>query len=127
MRRLLIALVVALSLSGCAALAQIASVKVDPKLVLVAANTFNALEATATNYIRLPACTPDNRPVCREPEVVAIIIPAVYSGRTARNSLIAFYKKYPNVPLGPQGLFDALTSSNTVLQQIFAQHKIGSN
>lgn len=125
MRKLLIFPLLFL-LVGCAALAQIASVKVDPKLVLVAANTFNVLEATATNYIRLPACTPDNRPVCREPEVTAIIIPAVYSGRTARNGLREFYRRHPNVPLGPQGLFDALTSANSVLQEIFAQHKIGS-
>lgn len=113
-------------LAGCAALAQVSAVKVNPTLVIVAANTFNALEATATNYIRLPACVPENRPICREPEVAAIIIPAVYSGRSARNGLRDFYRKYPNTPLGPQGLFDALTSTNDILQQIFAQHKIGS-
>lgn len=122
MKKVLAALLLSLALTGCAAFAA----KLGPTEVLVAANTFNALEATATNYIRLKRCTPDNRPICRDPEVAAIIIPAVYSGRTARNGLIDFYKKYPNVPIGPQGLLDALILANNTLQQAFTQYKIGS-
>lgn len=124
MKRLAV-LVLALSLGACAAIAQITSAKVNPAGVIVAANIFNGLEATATNYIRLHRCTPENRPVCREPEVADIIIPTVYSGRIARNNLVAFYEKYPNVPLGPQGLYDALIQASATLQQIYAQHGIG--
>jgi hypothetical protein len=91
--------------------------------VVVAVNTFDALEATATNYLSLPRCTGKNGPVCRSPSATAQIIPAVRSGRVARNNLEQFLKQNPG-KLGPSGLYNALQGAVTTLQGVMAQYNI---
>lgn len=98
---------------------------VSPQVVIVAANSFDALEATATNYITLPACTGSNGPVCADPAAVAKIVPAVRAGRIARDNLEAFLAAHPD-ELGPSGLYDALTGAISTLQGAFAQFNVGS-
>ena len=129
MKKLLV-LVIAFSLAGCATELQkiknaydvVTSSSVSPTMVYVAANTFDALEATATNYLRLPTCG-GTAIICRNQNAVTAIIPAVRSGRVARNNLEQFLKDHPG-QLGPQGLYDALTKSITTLQTIYTQYNI---
>lgn len=89
---------------------------VSPKAVIVAANAFDALEATATNYLTLKRCDGRNGPLCRDPKATAIIVPAVRSGRAARDELIQFVKDHPG-QLGPTGPFDVLKSATATLKQ----------
>ncbi len=120
----------ALCLGGCSyyktvtdAFSSLSQAKVSPKAIIIAANTFNALEATATNYIEQKRCDGKNGPFCRNPSAMAVIVPAIRSGRGARDELIAFMKAHPG-QLGPQGTFDALTSANTVLQKTFDLYRV---
>lgn len=129
MKRILLVALIAVSLGGCARLQAswnaLTTSQVDATTVIVAANTFNALEATATNYLSLPRCTSTGKPVvCRSPAATAKIIPAVRAGRVARNNLEQFLADHPG-QIGAKGLYDALVSANTTLQGIFAQYYVG--
>ena len=119
----LIILSLVLSLGACAQIQKdwevVTGVSVSPTAVIVAANSFDALEATATNYLRLKKCSASSGPVCRDAKATAVIIPAIRSGRSARNNLEQFLKDHPG-QLGPQGLYDALQAAITALRQSFA-------
>lgn len=121
MRKLLLACAVALSLGGCAQLQNawsvITSASVSPDSVVVAVNAFNAVEASATNYLLLVKCTGSNGPICRDPKVTPKLIQAVRSGRIARANLEQFLQSHPG-QLGPTGLYDALQAAITTIQQI---------
>jgi|SRR6185437_14275319 len=127
MKKILLVCTIALSLGACAQLQNawnlVTTSQVSPTAVIVAANAFDAVEATATNYLRLPKCTATNGPVCRNPKATAAIIPAIRSGRVARNNLEQFMKDNPG-QLGPQGLYNALTTATSTLQAIFAQYGV---
>lgn len=128
--------VVALVSSGCstpfgerlnAAVSLVTSASaatVDPKVVIVAAQTFDAMEVTAKNYLKLRRCNGSNGPVCRSPAATRPLIAAVHSGRTARKNALAFLKAHPG-QLGPSGLYDALNASIGTMQEIFRNYNIG--
>lgn len=97
---------------------------ISPEAIYIARNAYDAAEASATNYISLKRC-PVQAPFCRDPQATAALIPAIRSGRVARNNATQFLKDHPN-QLGTQGLYDALTSSTDTIKQILAQYKIGS-
>jgi len=124
----LIPLILVLALGGCAQLTNaydtLTGVTVSPTAVYVAANAFDAVEVTATNYLKLPKCTGANGPVCRNPTATAQIIPAVRAGRVARTNLESFMAQNPGA-LGPTGLYNALTSATATLQAIVSQYNIG--
>jgi hypothetical protein len=135
MRKLLAITALALSLSvgGCATqfgqkvegvVSAITGATVDPQSVIVASNIFDGLERTATNYLRLKKCN-GSTPICRDPGATKAIIPAIRSGRVARNNLQQFMTDHPG-QLGPTGLYDALQSSINTLQSAFAQYNIGA-
>lgn len=111
--------------AGCAPLQKaydlVTEAKVSPTAVYIAANSFNALEATATNYLTLPRCPKAN--ICRSPAATKKIIPAVRSGRDARNQLEAFYAAHPG-ELGPKGAYDALIASTNLLKSIYAKYGV---
>lgn len=117
-------------LGGCAnfqnAWNVLTSAQVTPQTVVVAANTFDALEATATAYLKLRRCSATSGPVCRDPGVTKKIIPAVRSGRVARNNLEQFFRDHPG-QLGPQGLYDALQAAINTLQGIISQYHLAMN
>ncbi len=97
---------------------------VSPTAVYVAANAFDAVEVTATNYLRLKKCTGTNGPVCRSPAATKQIIPAVRAGRVARTNLENFMAQNPGA-LGPAGLYNALTAATATLQSIVSQYNVG--
>lgn len=132
----LLAIPFALFLGGCATFGTlerdalnvwnvVTSTSISPQAVLVAANSYDALEASATNYLRLKTCSLNSGPVCKDPRAVKAIIPAVRAGRVARNNLEQFLKDHPG-QLGPSGLYDALGSSVRSIQAIYAHYQIGS-
>ncbi|MCK1693748.1 hypothetical protein [Bradyrhizobium sp. 144] len=134
MRKIFAALLLAISVAGCAQFqtfenkvstvySAITGASVNPQAVLVASNIFDGLEVTATNYLRLTKCN-GSTPVCRDPSATKAIIPAVRSGRVARNNLQQFFKDHPG-QLGPAGLYDALQASIATLQSAFARYQIG--
>jgi hypothetical protein len=131
MKRLIPVLLLALALAGCASnpftkvWSTITSATVDPTTVVVASNSFDALEATATNYLKLVRCNGTNGPVCRNPAATAKIIPAVRSGRVARNNLEQFLKDNPG-QLGPSGLYNALVASINTLQGVYTTYNVGA-
>ena len=132
MKRLFVIALITLTLGGCAefnklkATAEaIGEFSVSPQSVVIASNTFDALEVTATNYLRLPSCRKVTSKVCRDATATSLIIPAVRSGRVARNNLQQFLADHPN-QLGPSGAFDALNASISTIQGVFAQYNVGN-
>ena len=129
MKKLLLVGAIALSLAGCAQLTNVwdtlNGTTVSPTAVYVAANAFDAVEATATNYLKLQKCTSSSGPVCRNAAATAQIIPAVRAGRVARTNLENFMAQNPGA-LGPVGLYNALTAATTTLQAIVSQYKVGT-
>lgn len=123
----LIPLLFVFALAGCGTVTNLynaaTGATVSPTAVIVAANSFDALEATATNYIRLKKCSATSGPICRNPDAVAAIVPAIRSGRVARNNLEQFLQDHPGA-LGPQGLYDALQESIDTLRKAFAQYGV---
>lgn len=92
--------------------------------VLVAGNSFDAVEKTATNYIIF--CTA-NRPNPACANFVTIrgkLAPAVRAGRAARSRLEAFMQANPGA-LGPAGLYNALQAAVQTLQDVMTQYNIG--
>ncbi len=128
MKKILISLALVLSLGACTTFSNLESLlsntNVSPTMVIVAGNTFNGLEITAAHYLKLTKCTATNGPICRSPVATAKIIPAIRSGRAARNALEAFLTGHPTA-LGAQGAYDALKAANDLLQSIFTQYKVG--
>ena len=110
MKRLALILALALTLSACANLKTayqvITEASVSPTQIIVAANAFDALEGTATQYLvycksnlATPVCSADNR---------RSIIKYVRSGRAARNQLET-YVAAGNA--GPSGLYNTLIAA----------------
>lgn len=114
MKRSLILCAVALSLGGCANLQRLETAlatTVPPKAILVAANTFDALEGTATNYLiyckanlAQPVCSADNR---------RIVIRSVRKGRGARDQLEVYITQQTPAPAK---LYNVLITAITSLQ-----------
>lgn len=133
MKKIILALALSLALSGCAGVTRLvdaieiaASTTVSPQTIVIAANSFNAIEASATNYLKLTRCDKTTSKVCRDKAVTAILIPAVLNARKARNDLITFQRTHPG-QLGTQGLYDALQLSITTLTGIMNTYHIGEN
>ena len=129
MKRIVYVLLLVGGLAGCTQFTNtwntLTGTTVSPTAVYVAANAFDAVEATATNYLKLQKCTASSGPVCRNAAATAQIIPAVRAGRVARTNLENFMAQNPGA-LGPVGLYNALTAATTTLQAIVSQYKVGA-
>ena len=124
MRKIILALGLALALSGCTLfqdLQKLGSVTVNPTAVTIAVNVFDGVEATATNYLRLPRCATDGPVACRDPNASRQIITAIRSGRVARNNLEQFLAGHQTA-LGSQGAYDAIQAATNTLQAILGQY-----
>lgn len=122
MKKLLL-LAAALSLGGCASLKVIAGLDVSPKAVIVASNTFDGLEITATKYLQLPACVNGGPIVCRNSVAVAKLVPAIKSGRTARNTLESLLAANNNAAI-PVASFNTLQTAISSITSIVSQYNI---
>jgi hypothetical protein len=131
------AALLSLSLAGCATqfgqkvegvVSAITGATVSPEAIIILANSFDAMQVTAKNYIN-PAlnkrCTGTNGPICRDPNATIALNKAIRTGRVARNNAKQFLRDHPG-ELGPQGLYDALQLSVGTLQSIFSQYNIGA-
>jgi hypothetical protein len=101
---------------------------VSPKAITILASTYDALEATAKNYVdpRLnKRCNGSNGPICRDPDATIALNKAIRSGRVARNNAKQFLRDHPG-QLGAQGLYDALEAAVSTLEAIFKQYSIGA-
>lgn len=132
MKKILVVIALSLTLSGCAGtrlgdfiatVQSAATGTVSPEAIYIARNAFDAVEVSATNYLLLKRC-PTNAPFCRDPAATKQLIPAIRSGRDARNAASLFLKQHPN-QLGTQGLYDALTTSTATIKKILAQYNVG--
>lgn len=128
LRHVVLAVALALPVGACSTVQQAwnvaTSAEVPAQAVVVAANSFNALEVTATNYLRLPKCGKTPSVVCRSPTVSAKLYPLVRSGRKARDAALQFLDTHPG-QLGDKGLYDALITSINVLQVVMDQYNVG--
>lgn len=120
MKKILAIIVLSVGLAGCASTLQkldtawqiVTSASVSPTQIIVAGNAFDALEATATQYLLycksvnyLPQpCTLGNR----KP-----VVAAVRAGHTARNSLEPYVV---SGTAGPAALYNTLIAAITQLQ-----------
>lgn len=131
-KKLAAIIIVGSLLTGCTTFGQklegvvsaVTGATVDPQAVIVASNAFDGLERTATNYLTLKKCSAVSSPICRDVKATKAIIPAIRSGRVARNNLQAFLVQHPG-QLGPQGLYDSLQAAISTLQSVFSQYSIG--
>lgn len=118
MRRIIFAALLAISLGGCAAIQKIETAyhtvtetTVSPKQIYIAAQTFNGLQATATQYLvycrdhlTTDVCSADNR---------RIVIRSIRKGRSARNQLETYITQSKPAPATLYNvLVDAITSIN---------------
>jgi uncharacterized protein YceK len=108
-------------ISGCATITAITTASVSPTQVIVAANAFDAIEATVTNYLTLPPCP--TATLCRSSSAVAALVPAIRAGRAARNSLEGYMSANPGA-LVPVSGYNVLTTSITALRSAFTQYGI---
>ena len=119
-----------LALGGCSTLQNIGTIvtgaSVTPSQVYIAANAFDAVEATATTYLNLPACGGTAK-LCRTAAAVKAIVPAVRSGRAARNQLEAAVNANGGTAPVPASLYSVLVGSTNTLQTIIAEYNIGAS
>ncbi len=125
MKKIIIGLFLAFGISGCALFNATSDLQVSPQAVYIAANSFNVAEITATNYLRLPKCKSTSNVFCRSPVATARIIPAIRSGRMARDELEIFIQNNPG-KFGPSGTYNILIAANNTLQYVFQQYNIGT-
>lgn len=123
MKKLLFVVAIAAALTGCQTFSKLTGATVSPQAMLVAANSFDAVESTATNYIGY--CTPNPKPAGCNVNAIKQLIPAIRAGRIARNNIEAFVAGNPG-KLGATGLYNALTTVTATLSQIEVQYGIGS-
>lgn len=121
MKKLLLALTLGLALASCAKLENayqaVTSATVTAQQVYIAANAFDGIEASATNYLRLPVC--GSLP-CRNPSATKSIVSAIRSGRLARNKLESAVGADPTGPVDAN-LYSTLTSSTSTIKAILAE------
>jgi hypothetical protein len=119
----------ALSLGACSTLQNITGIvtgtTVTPEQAYIAANAFDAVEATATTYLNLPPCATGGPTICRTASAVNAIVPAIRSGRIARNNLEAAVNASGGAPV-PATLYQVLQGATSTLQGIIVQYGIKS-
>lgn len=115
-------LLAVLALGGCSALADLTSASLTTTQVYVAANAFDAAEATATQYLSLPACG-GAATVCRSASAVAAIVPAVRAGYKARQALVSACAASITATACVSA-YTTVTTAVTTLQSAFTAYSI---
>lgn len=124
MKRILPVLALAFALTGIAGCAQIQNAysvvtgaTITPQQVYIAANAFDAVEASGTQYLRLPVC---GKLPCRNPSATNSLVASIRAGRLARNKLEAAVQANPGAPVNAN-LMATLTSSTQTIKAILAE------
>jgi hypothetical protein len=134
MKKIVLAVLPFLLAGGCAdinniktAISVASGASVNPNTVLVAGNSFVALETTATAYIKLPTCgTSGATVICKTSAAVAVIVPAVRAARIAVANLEALIKANPTAAI-PIGNWDIFQAAIKTLTSIEAQYGLTVN
>jgi hypothetical protein len=116
MKKLLLAISLALGLGGCAALqadwAIVTSASVSPTQIIIAANAFDAGEATATQYLLYCKATVPAPSYCALATRQAVV-KAVRTGRVVRAQLEPYIT---SGTAGPVALYNTLVAAVQSLQ-----------
>jgi hypothetical protein len=130
MKKLALALVLAVSLGGCAtfqkvqnAVEVVGGLKVNSKSAYVAINVFNAAERSATAYLRLPPCN-GTVPICRAYGAAQAIEQPFRAGIQARNDLRSYMKANKGT-VADAGLYNTLVAATTSLQNVMNIYGVG--
>ena len=133
MKKLLVIVALAVALSGCAQIQKTFEVTsnaitavenaVTPQQIYIAANAFDAVKVSATNYLELRRC-PQNAPFCRDPAVTKKLIPLIRAGTIARNNAVAWARANPN-GLADVSLYEKLTGITSTIEEMMKQYHIG--
>lgn len=135
MKKILIVVAIALSLAGCQGTRFgdfVATAKnaitatenaVTPQQIYIAANAFDAVKVSATNYLELRRC-PTNAPFCRDPAVTRKLIPLIRAGTIARNNAVSWARANPN-GFADVSLYEKLTSITSTIEAMMRQYNIG--
>lgn len=112
-------LALAVTLGSCTALKTIAGVTVSQKNIAIAVQAFDAVEVSATQYLRLRNCADGEstiRAACRQPSVVPTLVKDVRAGRAARDSLWTASKGSP-AGVGITAAYDAVVAATAAVKQ----------
>ena len=120
MRAGALALALGVALAGCAQMQNLQSLFsaatgniVTPNEVYIAINAFDAVEATATNYLKLPRCP--GAAACRTPTTSAVVITWIKAGRADRNQLYKALNANPGTNLSLVAVYNDLTNTTSQL------------
>ena len=135
MKKFLVIAAIALSLAGCQGTRfgdfiatagnaiTAAENAVSPQQIYVAANAFDAVKVSATNYLKLRRC-PTNAPFCRDPSITKKLIPLMNAGTIARNNAVAWARANPN-GFADKTLYEKLTAITSTIEEMMRQYNIG--
>jgi hypothetical protein len=135
MKKFLVIVAIALSLAGCQGTRfgdfiatagnaiTAAENAVTPQQIYIAANAFDAVKISATNYLKLKRC-PTNAPFCRDPSVTKKLIPLIRAGTIARTNAVAWARTNPN-GFADKSLYEKLTAITSTIEEMMRQYNIG--
>lgn len=127
MKRLILAMALALSLGGCASFQTawdtVTGARVSPNAVYLASNAYDSVEIVATTYLRTCHKSPGTFAACAK-SIEIQVVDAVRAGRKARADVRNFMVAHPDA-LGVAGLYDALQQATSTLQSIINTYNLG--
>ena len=120
MRAIFITAALAVAISGCVT-TDTTVATLTPQEVYVGANAFDAVEATATNYLTMPLCP--KATLCRTAAETNAIVKPIRLGRKARSAIEAYIAANPGASV-PVSLASALSADVASLQAVLAQYGV---
>lgn len=120
-------------LGGCAQLEAMrdaihaaVAAKVSQKEAYLAADAFDVIEITSSNYLRLKICTSSSGPICREPALTPRIEAALLSGRDSRNKVKAYLRLHQNdgadAPIAATDDLNVMTAATETLKALLGAY-----
>ena len=132
MKKIALALTLALSLGACAQLQAfkdevvhtynvVSGVVISPTSVYVARNAYDVVERSATNYLVFCHKNPSN--VACSKVVESKLVDAVRAGRDARRNVTAYMRAHPD-GAGAGDVYGKLTLATSTIKQILEDYNI---
>lgn len=127
-KKLASAAALALALSGCSTVTtlygELSATTIPPQTALIAVSSFEAIETIAGVYGHLPPCgSAGATVVCKDAVVSSKIVPAMVSGRIARNTIKSLLRANGGAGI-PVATYSTLQAAVTTLQGIYATYNI---